>query len=216
MFQAIFFDMDGVTVDTEPQWQESERELMSEFNYEWRKEDEVACLGGPLSRVGIYMSEKVGKPHPGEWFTQALINRQMEKMRQGVEILPGVETLVGEFRAQGLPVALVSASPRNIMDAVFAGLSHHLFDFSISADDVTRTKPDPEPYLVAASRAGVDIRESLVIEDSLTGITSAKAAGAYILAVPHFISIEEEPRLKVVSSLAGVLAKDIVQKFFLS
>lgn len=216
MFNAVFFDMDGVTVDSEPQWHDSERELMADFGYTWLEEDQVACLGGPLSRVGIYMSNKVRNRHDGAWFTNALIERQMEKMRMGVRILPGVLDLISQIRGNGLPVALVSASPRNIMDAVLHGLPSELFDFSISSNDVAQTKPHPDPYLLAASKLGIDIVDCLVIEDSLTGISSARSAGAWILAVPHYVKIEPENRMRVVSSLENLSIEKIEKLFALT
>ena len=213
MFNAVFFDMDGVTIDSEPQWHESERELMAEFGYAWQKEDQIACLGGPLSRVGVYMSSKVRSEHDGPWFTQALIAKQMSKMKGGARVLPGVLDLIANIRSQNLPVALVSASPRNIMSAVLEGLPGNLFDFSISSDDVLRTKPDPDPYLLAAEKARVRIEESLVIEDSLTGIASAKSAGAWVLAVPHYINVPHEERLHSISSLENLTLWDIEHLF---
>lgn len=75
------------------------------------------------------------------------------------------------------------------------------------------TKPDPEPYLSAASRAKVDIGKSLVIEDSRTGIASGYAAGAYVLAVPHFFSIEPQERLRVVETLEGESINRILSYF---
>jgi len=131
----------------------------------------------------------------------------------GTEILPGVMELIHAFRQYSIPIALVSASPRRIMDAALSGIPGNIFDFTISSDDVTQTKPNPEPYLSAAEKAGVDIREALVIEDSKTGIASASAAGAYVLAIPHFISIEPSQRIKIASTLEGLTPADIYGLF---
>jgi beta-phosphoglucomutase-like phosphatase (HAD superfamily) len=60
-FDAVFFDMDGLMVDSEPQWFESEVEVTAEFGYTWLESDQVECLGGPLSRVGQYMYDKCGE-----------------------------------------------------------------------------------------------------------------------------------------------------------
>jgi beta-phosphoglucomutase-like phosphatase (HAD superfamily) len=59
-FDAVFFDMDGLMVDSEPEWFKSEGEVASPYGYTWLEEDQIACLGGPLSRVGRYMQEKCG------------------------------------------------------------------------------------------------------------------------------------------------------------
>ena len=73
---------------------------------------------------------------------------------------------------------------------------------SISNNDVKASKPDPEGYLLAATSGGHDISNSLVLEDSLTGVTAAKASGAWVLAVPHLVPIEKSERVDVTESLA--------------
>ena len=59
-FDAVFFDMDGLMVDSEPEWLLSEKEVTEPFGYAWLDADQVACLGGPLTKVGQYMFEKCG------------------------------------------------------------------------------------------------------------------------------------------------------------
>jgi beta-phosphoglucomutase-like phosphatase (HAD superfamily) len=80
-------------------------------------------------------------------------------------------------------------------------LGHDLFPFSISSDDVAETKPDPECYFKAASLSGSEISNCLVFEDSITGITAAKASGAYLIGVPHLVSVAESERVRVIKSL---------------
>ena len=68
-FDAVFFDMDGLMVDSEPEWLQSEIDVTSVFGYIWQDEDQVACLGGPLSRIGEYMFEKCGQQQSPQYFT---------------------------------------------------------------------------------------------------------------------------------------------------
>ena len=102
---------------------------------------------------------------------------------------------------RGATDLLVSASPRNIVDAVLDNLGHELFPFSISSDDVVETKPNPEGYLKAATITGSDISNCLIFEDSLTGMSAAIASGAFLIGVPHLVSIEESERVRVIKSL---------------
>jgi HAD superfamily hydrolase (TIGR01509 family) len=200
-FDAVFFDMDGLMVDSEPEWLLSEIELTHSFGYEWTEEDQIACLGGPLSKVGKYMYERCGRKESAEFFTQSLIEIQVARMRNNTPTMPGAVRLVQELQSKGVKTALVSASPRNIVNAVLDNLGHDLFPFSISANDVENTKPDPEGYLKAATIAGAKIADSLIFEDSLTGMKAAKASGAYLVAVPHLVKIEESERVRVIDSL---------------
>jgi HAD superfamily hydrolase (TIGR01509 family) len=203
-FEAVFFDMDGLMVDSEPEWFQSEVEVTSPFGYTWLEVDQIACLGGPLSKVGQYMFDKCGQQRSPEYFTQALIDTQVARMRGNTPTMPGAMELVRELQSHGIKTALVSASPRNIVDAVLDNVGHDLFPFSISADDVQNTKPDPEGYLKAASMSGSEITNCLVFEDSLTGMNAAIASGAYLIGVPHLVTIEESERVRVIKSLEQI------------
>lgn len=200
-FDAVFFDMDGLLVDSEPEWFQSEIEVTRPFGYTWTEEDQVACLGGPLSRVGKYMHDKCNGAQTPEFFTQALIDTQALKMRGNTPTMPGALSLVRELQANGVKTGLVSASPRNIVDAVLDNLGHDLFPFSISSDDVENTKPHPECYLKAATMTDSNIHNCLVFEDSLTGMKAATSSGAYLIAVPHLVTIEESSKVRVIASL---------------
>jgi HAD superfamily hydrolase (TIGR01509 family) len=200
-FDAVFFDMDGLMVDSEPEWLLSEIEVTKPFGYTWLDSDQIACLGGPLSKVGQYMFDKCGQQNSPEYFTQTLIDTQVARMRGNTPTMPGAVKLVRELQSHGVKTALVSASPRNIVDAVLDNLGHDLFPFSISSDDVVKTKPDPEAYLKAADMSESNISNCLVFEDSITGMSAAIASGAYLIAVPHLVSIEESPRVRVIRSL---------------
>jgi len=200
-FEAVFFDMDGLMVDSEPEWLQSEIEVTAAFGYSWLEEDQVACLGGPLTKVGQYMFDKCGQKQSPEFFTQTLIDTQVARMRGNTPTMPGAIELVRELQLHGVKTALVSASPRNIVDAALDNLGHDLFPFSISSDDVAVTKPDPECYLKAASMSGSEISNCLVLEDSITGMTAAKASGAYLIAVPHLVSVAESERVRTIKSL---------------
>ena len=208
-FAAILFDMDGTVIDSEPVWLGKERALMAEFGHQWSDENQQFCLGGPLSKVGRYMSELAGGAELPEFFEHELISRVTEELKLGVGIVPGALELLREVAAQKIPTALVSASPRSLMSAAMAGFYsiapdlQGIFDLSISMDDVKATKPHPEGYLSAATQLGVAISESLVIEDSLTGITAGLASGAYVLAVPHLFEVSPQPRMSIIPSLVG-------------
>jgi HAD superfamily hydrolase (TIGR01509 family) len=200
-FEAVFFDMDGLMVDSEPEWFLSEVEVTNPFGYTWLEVDQIACLGGPLSKVGQYMFDKCGQQLSPQFFTQSLIDTQVARMRGNTPTMPGAIELVRELQSHGVKTALVSASPRNIVDAVLDNLGHELFPFSISADDVTKTKPDPEGYLKAATMSGSEISNCLIFEDSLTGMNAAMASGAYLIGVPHLVTIDESERVRVIKSL---------------
>jgi len=200
--QGIFFDMDGLLVDTEPYWLQTERELMAEFGVHWQSEDQLFCLGGPMEKVGRYMSDLAERKQSPEWFASELIDRMAEKFTL-ISPMPGISQLLSEISKNHIPAALVSASPRRLVDAVLASIPNHPFALSISADDVVRGKPHPDPYLKAATLLQVAIENSLILEDSPTGVTAARASGAWVVAVPHIAPIAPAERSVVIETLAG-------------
>ena len=200
-YSAVFFDMDGLFVDSEPLWLQAETELMADFGYQWRQEDQNYCLGGPLSKVGQYMFEKVETDKSPQYFTDAVISLMTKKLSSGAPVMPGALELLEDLNQNKIPTALVSASPRVLVDAVLRSIPEHSFSFSLSADDVFNPKPDPEAYLKAAERFGVDISECLILEDSPNGVRAATASGAFTIAVPHFVEIVPKERLRVIKSL---------------
>jgi HAD superfamily hydrolase (TIGR01509 family) len=200
-YSAIFFDMDGLLVDSEPLWLISETQMMAEYGYEWLESDQAACLGGPLDRVGNYMSGLIGGKRDGNSLMLEIVDRMVEKFKGDLPFMPGAIELIKDLRAHGVPLTLVSASPRSLVDAALSNFEVNPFVRSISSNDVKVSKPDPEGYLLAATSGGHEISNSLVLEDSLTGVTAAKASGAWVLAVPHLVPIEKGGRVDVTDSL---------------
>jgi HAD superfamily hydrolase (TIGR01509 family) len=202
-FSAAFFDMDGLFLDSEPQWHLSQQEICARYSYSWDDDDQRICIGGPLSRVGDYISDICAHDMTGPQVVQELTEMMLVKLSTKAILMPGAFDAVERVR-KVMPVALVSASPRILMDAALTTLPANFFQFSISADDVARTKPFPDPYIEAAKRMGVTTSSCVVFEDSLTGIASAKSAGCAVVAVPHYVEVALAPKVRVVTTLEDV------------
>ena len=113
------------------------------------------------------------------------------RLRRGpVHWMPGARRLLEETSAAGVPRALVSSSLRVVVDAVLDAIGREHLPVTVSGDDVARTKPYPDPYLLAARTLGVDPADCVALEDSATGAASARAAGCYTVAVP---SLADDP-----------------------
>ena len=202
-YDAVFFDMDGLLINSEPLWHETEIEMMAQFGYQWLESDQAASLGGPLDRVGEYMSKLIGGKRDGNSLMLEMIDQMIQRFQGDLPLMPGALELITDLKANGVELTLVSASPRSLVDAALLKLVENPFVRSISSGDVKVSKPDPEGYLLAASSGGHDISNCLILEDSLTGVTAAKAAGAWVLAVPHLVPIEKNGRVDVTTSLAN-------------
>ena len=214
-FESVLFDMDGLTINSEPEWLEAEREVTASFGYTWTKEDQAHCLGGPLHKVGEYMSKVTNSSEPGDYFHKKLVDLMTEKITISASFMPGARELIRNLHIAGVPMALVSASPRALVDAALSHVKPIPFKATISSDDVVNTKPDPEGYLKAAQMLDVDIRNSLILEDSATGVAAARASGARVIAVPHLVEIEADHQTKVINSLED-LSVDLLREWFIN
>lgn len=213
---AVLFDMDGTLVDSEPLWFEAEIEVMTALGGPWGRDDHVACMGGPLEHTVAYMNARLPVAADPDTLGTMIVDVMESRVRANdVAWKPGARALVGECRELGLPAALVSASWRRIIAAVgdqAAGdLGGSAFDAIVAGDEVTRSKPDPEPYLTGAAALAVSPDACLAIEDSPTGVASAVAAGCGVVAVPSPANRERValPGVVVVETLAGRTIADL-------
>ena len=202
--EAVLFDMDGLLVDTEPLWFETETEVMARLGAPWTKEDQERLLGGSMEHtVGYLLSKATRLAPPAEiarWMTDGMLRRAADGR---VIIRPGARELITEVAAAGIPYALVTGSQREFTDAVLGstGLS---FTATVTGDDVTRPKPDPEPYLLAAKLLDAAPERCVALEDSPSGVASATGAGCLVIAVPSLLPIPGAPGRLVVPSLSDI------------
>jgi HAD superfamily hydrolase (TIGR01509 family) len=203
-FKAVFFDMDGTLIDSEPLWFENEVKLMAQFDYEWTVADQANCIGGPIQKTGNYMAAKLGGENKPEFFIESLISMVSADFEERVQFMPGALELLKELSARDVKLALVSASPRQMLEATFRVLQGKYLELLISSDDVIKSKPDPECYLKAAAHFGLGITECLILEDSKTGVAAGKASGTKVVAIPHLVEISSDEQVVVVGSLLGM------------
>jgi HAD superfamily hydrolase (TIGR01509 family) len=201
---AVLFDMDGLLVDTEPLWLETETEVMERLGAPWTPQDQVALLGGSMARTVGYLLAKATRPAPPRTVERWMMAGMLERVRDGrVEVRPGARELVEAAAAAGLPYGLVTSSQRAFAEAVLA-VTGIAFPVTVCAEDVTATKPDPEPYLLAVKLLDADPARCVVLEDSPNGVASATAAGCRVVAVPSMVPIPPAPGRLVVRSLREV------------
>ncbi|MEE1929180.1 HAD family phosphatase [Streptomyces sp. TRM 70351] len=202
--QAVLLDMDGTLVATEDFWWDAEVEVFAELGHVLAEEHRTVVVGGPMTRSAAYLIDVTGADITVPELSVLLNARFEERIDRGVPLMPGARRLLTELSAHGVPTALVSASHRRVMDRVLRSLGPENFAFSVAGDEVGRTKPHPEPYLTAARRLGAEPARSVVVEDTVTGVTSAETAGCPVVAVPSVTAIEPGPGRTVVASLEDV------------
>ena len=185
MIRAVFWDNDGVLVDTEKLYFQATRELLqkagvtlTEALFQWISLDEGRSAFDLVLEKGV-SREEIDR-------LQAERNRRYaELLAGGVRILDGVEETLGWLRGKVIQ-AIVTSSRRSHFDAmhVRTGLPP-FFDFILTREDYVLSKPDPEPYRLAMERSGCLPEECLVVEDSERGLRAALAAGIRCIVVPN-------------------------------
>ncbi|WP_327664177.1 MULTISPECIES: HAD family hydrolase [unclassified Streptomyces] len=202
--QAVLLDMDGTLVDTEGFWWDAEVAVFAELGHALHDSWRHVVVGGPMTRSAGFLIEATGADITLPELTVLLNDGFEKRISSSLPLMPGAARLLAELAAHDVPAALVSASQRRIIDRVLDSLGPANFRLTIAGDEVSRTKPHPDPYLLAAAGLGAEPARCAVIEDTATGVTSAEAAGCQVVAVPSVSPIEPAPRRTVVRSLEHV------------
>ena len=204
---AVLFDMDGLLVDSEPLWTIGEIELAQHLGGTWSDELKTAVIGTRLDTAIATILEWYDAPRGPAEVADARAGRRVrmeELYHSELPVMPGAIELVDAVRRAGVPTALVSSSYRVLVDAALDTLGRDRFDVTVAGDEVGAGKPDPEPYLAACERLGVKPADAVVLEDAISGVRSAEAAGCVAVAVPWIGSIEATPRRPVLASLTEI------------
>ncbi len=208
---AVLWDMDGTLVDTEPYWMECEHALAEKYGGSWSEEDALAVVGGDLLDSAAYMREHMGIDRTPLEIVEELLDGVVERVRLEVPWQPGARELLTALRAADVPCALVTMSWRRFVDPVLLALPEGSFDVLVCGDEVSHGKPHPAPYLRAAELLGLPAEETVAIEDSPTGATSAEAAGCQVLVIPNHVPVPTGPRRVQRDSLVGLEPQDLAR-----
>jgi HAD superfamily hydrolase (TIGR01509 family) len=207
--QALFFDMDGLSVNSEVLWFEAEQRVAQAFGIDWTEDDHHFCVGGPVEEMARYLAAKAGRESNWSQVARDVVDQVVSLIGEDLALMPGVSALLEECKGAGLPIALVSGSPRIIVDRIVDQIGRSRYGAIVSSDDVVHSKPAADPYIKAAGILGVDIRASVVLEDSATGVESAESAGAFVIMVPEAGDFESNARRIVLTSLEGITLEKI-------
>ena len=204
MFDAIVFDNDGLLLDTEEVWTRAESTLFERYGASFTMEQKRALLGTSVATSAAKIEEMLGRPGRGLEMMDELHELVMEEALAGVSPRPGALELLNAVRDAGVPVGLASNSSREFVERVLsvAGLLNGHFDLIVTAGDVERPKPAPDLYLAACAGLGAAPERGAALEDSETGVASARAAGLFVVGVPYFPDMAIEGASLQAESLA--------------
>jgi beta-phosphoglucomutase family hydrolase len=213
---AALFDWDGVIIDSSE---------FHERSWELLAAERKLVLPPGLFKKGFGMTNGEIIPHLYQWATdpaqvEELSLRKEELYRElirknGIKALPGVEQFLSALRKRRIPCVVGSSTPRLNIDTVIGrlGLTGY-FKGIITAEDVKKSKPDPEVFLRAARRAGYAPDRCVVFEDSLMGIAAGKAGGMKVVAVTTTNPAEKLAQADMVVDRLDILTIDDLYALF--
>jgi HAD superfamily hydrolase (TIGR01509 family) len=185
VIEAVVFDLDGVLLDSEEIWDQAREELAHERGGRWHDRAQRDMMGMSSTEWSRYMHETIGLPEPPEEINREVVRRLSDLYRRELPAIPGAREAVERLAARW-PLGLASSSNRELIDLALELLGvQHLFEATVSSEEVARGKPAPDVYLEAARRLGVEPTKAAAVEDSENGILAAKAAGMRVIAIPN-------------------------------
>ncbi|RPI84350.1 MAG: HAD family phosphatase [Chloroflexi bacterium] len=214
LIKGLLFDFDGLILDTEGPIYQSWHEMFESF-------------GGdlPLSLWGTIIGtnemtfdpwEMLEEQHGKEIDREAAASKRLQREEELIQqqpVMPGITSYLNEGRRMGLKIGVVSSSSRRWVAGHLERLGLlEYFNCLATSDDVKITKPNPELYLLALNSLGLDTSQAVAFEDSTNGITAAKAAGIYVVAVPNDLTrhLPLDHADKRLNSLADIDLMDLL------
>jgi HAD superfamily hydrolase (TIGR01509 family) len=183
--KGIIFDMDGVLVDSEPFIIKASIQMFAELGLEISRDDFHPFTGMGENRFIGGVAEKYNFPVDIQQAKKRTYDIYLEIIKGKLKPLPGAREFVNNCRALGKKTAIASSADWRKVEGNLAEikLPAKLFDAVVAGEDVEHKKPAPDIFLLAAEKIGLDPKDCLVIEDALSGIKAAKAAGCKCLAI---------------------------------
>ncbi len=182
--KAIFWDNDGVLVDTEHLYFQATQEVLASIGIRLTR-DEYIELFLVQGRGAWHVAEQRGiVPDEIERLRNQRNRRYSDLLAQAPRLIPGVREVLDALHGKYV-MGIVTSSRKDHFDVIHqtTGLLDY-FDFVLTASDFIRVKPDPEPYLRAVERSGVGRDACVAIEDSARGLQAARSAGIGCIVVP--------------------------------
>ena len=186
-FEAVIFDLDGVLVDAEIWWDEVRIAFARRHDRSWTEADRAAIMGANSAGWSTLMRQRLDLPGvPRATIEAEVVEAMVERYRaEGAPRIPDAVETVRRIAAE-LPVGVASSGHPAVIAAALGALGiADAFAAVVSSDEVPVGKPAPDVYLLAAERIGVAPAATLVVEDSLNGVLSGRAAGMTVVLIPN-------------------------------
>lgn len=221
MLKAVIFDFDGVISDSEPCHFAATNKVLQDFGIQMSEEDYYAqFLGYSDYEMFEAIKEKYKTDFNGVGIEKIIKRKAIffeEVIRETDHLIEGIPELIAKLKKNKIKIAIYSgALPADIKIMLEDSGMAEFFDCIVTADDVTKGKPDPEGYLLALKKINdisdypISAKQCVVIEDSRWGIVAAKKAGMQVVAVTNSYPAEElEDADMIIDSVSGLQINDL-------
>ncbi len=181
---GFIFDCDGTLMDTIGAWHEAENKLMAEVGISLSKEERDELNSLTLDEAGNWFYEKFDVLESPEQVRQLIFDHMLDYYRTQAELNLGVRSFVGELSAAKVPMAILSSSPQDFLQAGLerVGMTD-VFDAVVSVDDLGTTKRDVQTYLGLCEQLGVQPCNAWFFDDSWYALKTAQEAGLHVVGV---------------------------------
>ncbi|GAC78289.1 haloacid dehalogenase superfamily, subfamily IA, variant 3 with third motif having DD or ED [Gordonia malaquae] len=210
---AVFWDMDGTLLDTEPLWEQVLVEFANRLGIEMTPTLRESTMGNssPDAMTKVYDAALV--PESGRDFEADeawMVQRVIDLFAAGTPWRPGAVDALDMVAAADIPMVLVTNTMREVTDVLLETIGADRFVATVCGDEVEAGKPEPHIYRRAAEIVGLPVRRCLAIEDSPTGAASTFAAGVRAIIIPSAIPVPPRPTFTFRESLVGLTLDDLV------
>lgn len=208
--KAVLFDMDGTLIDSEDLHYENVVAVCTEYGYTFTEYDNIRFMGHSMTNIYNDL-----KPHfPPQITFDRFFNDNLARFEKTIKkehLFAGVLETLQYLQSKNIPMYVVTNGEQKAADMALTKTEIiHFFQGIITAAQVTKAKPDPQPYLLAAQQLNIPIEQCLIVEDSVTGTTSGVNAGGYVVALDHTLGRAQlQMANKIVSNFTEIPFKSL-------
>lgn len=211
--ETVIFDLDGVIIDTEQEWNDVRREFAGRHGGHWDEHDQPAVMGANSMQWAAYMRDQNGVELSPQEIYDGVVDALRARYARHLPLISGAREAIARL-ASSFRLGVASSSPLELIEysLELAGLRRY-FGAVVSSDEVATGKPAPDVYLEACARLSTVPARAAAIEDSSNGLRAAASAGLAVIAVPNRAFPPSDDALglaDVVLSSVGDVTGDII------
>lgn len=213
MIKGVIWDVDGTLLDSMLVWKTATEQYLSQFGYDLTEKAYVDMFTMSLEESSRYLKETYGLSDSPEEIQRKFLSEIASFYRFDVQAKAGVPAFLEYLKQKNIPMAIATAGDRTLLIAALERLGLlSYFSYIVTCSDFHTDKNSPLIYRQAAKHLGTEPDETMVMEDTLYAIKTAKKAGFYVVAVADAASSEDEKRIR---ETADVYLADLTQAAFL-